>query len=367
MEAKPLIDYLKQVEDPRALRGRRYPLWLLLLMVILGTMSGCQGYVALEDFGVRHQAALCQRLGLPFQRFPSDSTFRRLFEQLDFKQLNDCFTRWVTEQLGIDPGEWMAVDGKSIAGTLQQTYSAQQNFVNLVSVYSQKHEVVVAAAAFENGVESEIGVVQRLLEQLHLSGVVFTFDALHAQKKTLKLLVEQGNDYVVGVKGNQPKLMQAIEQSAKNQPAISCDVQHERTRDREVERTVKVYDALAAGLPKGWEHAQSLVVMHRSGLRAGQPFERISYYLSSLKAAAWELAIGIRGHRLIENSLHWVKDVVFGEDEARFASHTPASNWSVVRNFALNLFRRGGHHSITRAIRMLGHDVDALFNLLTMN
>ena len=366
MDSKTLIDYLKEVEDPRGLRGRRYPLWLLLLMVILGTMSGCQGYAALEDFGARHQAALCQRLGLPVRRFPSDSTFRRLFEQLDFEQLSECFSRWSIEQLGIDVGEWMAVDGKSIAGTLQQPYSAQQNFVNLVSVYSQKHGVVVATVAFENGVESEISVVQRLLEQLHLSGVVFTLDALHTQKKTLRLIVEQGNDYVVGVKGNQPKLMQAIQQTAQHQPAISCDVEHQCTRDREVERTVEVYDALA-GLPEGWEHAQSLVVVHRAGWRAGHPFERISYYLSSLKASAWEFAIGIRGHRLIENGLHWVKDVVFGEDEARFKVHKPASNWSVVRNFALNLFRHGGHHSITRAMRLLGHDLDALFCLLTMN
>lgn len=366
MESKTLIDYLKEVKDPRALRGRRYPLWLLLLMVILGTMSGCQGYVALEDFGKRHQAALCQHLGLRYQRFPSDSTFRRLFEQLDFEQLSDCFNRWVIEQLGAEVGEWMAVDGKSIGGTLQQTYSAQQNFVSLVSLYSQKHGVVVATAAFENGVESEISVVQRLLEQLHLSGVIFTLDALHTQKKTLNLIIEQGNDYVVGVKGNQPKLMQAIQQTAQQQPAVDCDIQYQRTRGREVERKVVVYEA-RVGLPEGWEHAQSLVVVRRAGTRAGQSFERISYYLSSLKASAWELAVGIRGHRLIENGLHWVKDVVFGEDDADFAAHTPASNWSVVRDFALNLFRHGGHHSITRAMRLLGHDLDALFALITMN
>ncbi len=74
---KTLIDYLKTVEDHRALRGRRYPLWLMLLLVILGTLSDCQGYSALENFCVRHYADLCDRLGMTSNRLPSDSTFRR--------------------------------------------------------------------------------------------------------------------------------------------------------------------------------------------------------------------------------------------------------------------------------------------------
>lgn len=70
---------------------------------------------------------------------------------------------------------------------------------------------------------------------------------------------------------------------------------------------------------------------------------------------------------MIENGLHWVKDVVFGEDDAPFGQHTPATNWSVIRNFVINLFRQHGYHGITKAQRLLGHDLDALFSLMTMN
>ena len=180
---KTLIDYLKAVEDYRAMRGRRYSLWLMLLLVILGTLSECQGYCALEDFCVRHYADLCERLRIAGKRLPSDSTFRRLFEQLDFERLSECFNQWATEQMEWKAGDWLSVDGKSINGTVEQSRSSYQNFVSLVSVYSQRQGVVVALKQFENAQKSEIKVVEALLEQLKLTGVVFSFDALHAQKK----------------------------------------------------------------------------------------------------------------------------------------------------------------------------------------
>ena len=111
-----LIDHLKQIEDYRAPRGRRYPLWLMILLAILGTMSEC--YAALEDFCVRHYAEVSQRLGLEGARLPSDSTFRRLFEQLDFEQVVGAFNAWAGVQMPIEAGDWLAIDGKSIKGTL---------------------------------------------------------------------------------------------------------------------------------------------------------------------------------------------------------------------------------------------------------
>ena len=178
-----LIDNLKTVEDYRALRGRRYPLWLLLLCVILGTLSECYGYAALEDFCVRHYAALSERLGIRAKRLPSDSTFRRLFEQLDFHRLSECFNQWSVQTLKLETQEWLAVDGKSIKGTVQAHDSSYQNFVNVVSVYSQQQGVVVALQQFENAQDSEIKVVEALLSSLKLTNVVFSFDALHCQKK----------------------------------------------------------------------------------------------------------------------------------------------------------------------------------------
>ncbi len=115
--------------------------------------------------------------------------------------------------------------------------------------------------------------------------------------------MEQGNDYLVGVKGNQPKLMQAIEPVSQQQSPSSGDCQRERSRDRDVERIVSVYDDVS-GLTPDWKKPQSLIVVRRCGTRGGQSFDQVSYYLSSLSASALELGLGIRGHRLIENGLH---------------------------------------------------------------
>lgn len=113
-----LIESLQSVEDFRALRGRRYPLWIILLLAILGTVSGCYGYCALEDFCVRHYAALCEHLEVKVKRWPSDTTFRRIFQQLDFEKLTEQFNQWAGKEFEPEAGEWLAIDGKSIRGTV---------------------------------------------------------------------------------------------------------------------------------------------------------------------------------------------------------------------------------------------------------
>jgi len=80
-----LIQSLQEIRDFRASQGKRYPLWLILLLVIMGTLSGCRGYQALEDFGVRHYQVLSEKLGLTVNRLPSDTTFRRILHRLDFQ------------------------------------------------------------------------------------------------------------------------------------------------------------------------------------------------------------------------------------------------------------------------------------------
>ena len=177
-----LIQSLQEIRDFRASQGRRYPLWLILLLVIMGTISGCRSYYALEDFGARHYEAVSEQLGLKVTRLPSDTTFRRILQKLDFQTLAQQFEQWASRTIDIQPGEWVAMDGKSIKGTVTEPGTAYQNFVNLVSVYSSRTGVVLAAQQFESKQSSELKVVQTVLDELQLEGVVFTLDALHCQK-----------------------------------------------------------------------------------------------------------------------------------------------------------------------------------------
>ena len=177
-----LITSLQEIRDFRASQGRRYPLWLILLLVIMGTISGCRSYYALEDFGARHYGAVSERLGLKVTRLPSDTTFRRVLQKLDFQALARQFEQWVNRTFNLETGEWVAIDGKSIKGTVSEQQTAYQNFLSLVSVYSHQQGVVLAAQQSESKKSSELQVVQIILEALQLEGVVFTMDALHCQK-----------------------------------------------------------------------------------------------------------------------------------------------------------------------------------------
>ncbi len=122
-----LIESLQSIRDFRAAQGRRYPLWLILLLIIMGTMSSCRGYQALEDFGARHYYALNEKLGLTVSRLPSDTTFRRVLQRLDFHLLAQQFGQWCQSYINIEPGEWVAIDGKSIRGTVSEAQTAYQN------------------------------------------------------------------------------------------------------------------------------------------------------------------------------------------------------------------------------------------------
>jgi hypothetical protein len=150
----------------------------------MGTISGCRSYYALEDFGARHYGAVSEQLGLTVTRLPSDTTFRRILQKLDFQVLTQQFEQWVNRTFTLEPGEWVAIDGKSIRGTVSEQGTAYQNFVALVSVYSHQQGIVLAAQQFESKKSSELKVVQTMLEALQLEGVVFTMDALHCQKNS---------------------------------------------------------------------------------------------------------------------------------------------------------------------------------------
>jgi len=148
----------------------------------MGTISGCRSYYALEDFGPRHYRAVSEQLGLEVTRLPSDTTFRRILQKLDFETLAQQFEQWASRTIDIQAGEWVAIDGKSIKGTGTLPGTAYQNFINMVSLYSSQQGVVLASQQFESKHNSELKVVQTMIEALELEEVVFTMDALHCQK-----------------------------------------------------------------------------------------------------------------------------------------------------------------------------------------
>ena len=181
-----LIEELKKIPDFRTNEGKRHPLWLVLLIVIMGTMSGYLGYRALGDFVTRHREALMTTLKLPKKRLPSYSTIRRVMMGIDFEEFLAVFNNWALSTLPNEQKRWLAVDGKTIRGSEKSVEKFYSQFVQIASVYSTSAGIVVGMSSWISNEKSEILVVQNLLKALKLEGVVFTLDALHCQKKLPK-------------------------------------------------------------------------------------------------------------------------------------------------------------------------------------
>lgn len=181
-----LIDYFKQIPDPRKKKGNRHPLWLVLLIMIMGCLSGYWGYRQLGRFVERHRWALIQLLQIPKARVPSYSTLRRVMLSLDYNEVQRVFNQWSQQYSQIPESELVSMDGKSLKNTFTDYNSAEQNFISCVSAFSHQRGLVLGVQVMENKKESEINVVRDLMKLLDLKGVVFTFDALHCQKKLWK-------------------------------------------------------------------------------------------------------------------------------------------------------------------------------------
>jgi DDE_Tnp_1-associated len=178
-----LIEQLRLVEDFRTKDGRRHPLWLILLFVIMGTMSGYTGYRAWGDFVKRHRCTLIEMFGIQKHGVPSYSTIRRTVMGVDFDKLAATFNDWALSYVDLEVSEWCSIDGKSIKGTVQNYEKECQNFVSIVSVFASKRGLVLGMEKLENKQESEIQTVQNLIAVLEIKGAVFSLDSLHCQKK----------------------------------------------------------------------------------------------------------------------------------------------------------------------------------------
>ena len=151
--------------------------------------------------------------------------------------------------------------------------------------------------------------------------------------------------------------------TANEEQANDRYVMKERNRGREEKRIVKVY-AASISIQKDWPHAQSVVHVERTTLRNGKNTTTESFYLSSLKFSAKQMAAGIRSHWRIENELHYVKDVVAREDAIRVKHPNAAAVLAIIRNAMLNIFRINGYTSIKSAIRYYGGNLNFLLNLI---
>ena len=179
-----LISFLRAIPDARMRRGVRIPAWYLLLVAVLGIVSGCQSLRDLERFAIRHHAVLTDSLGLELRRPPSDSAFRYFFRQVDLPALCSAIRDWTIAQIpcGADDLDQLVCDGKTLRGSIEPTPGGGSAFIAQVTLYSAALGVAISQACYATGANHERAVLRQLLGELDLDGVLVQADALHTQK-----------------------------------------------------------------------------------------------------------------------------------------------------------------------------------------
>jgi predicted transposase YbfD/YdcC len=281
--------------------------------------------------------------------------------RINFVALTKAFNQWAAATFEVAAGEQLATDGKSIKASVKDYDRSYQDFVSVVSAFSTSQGIVLGLEPMSNLSSSEIVTVQSLLEVLAVKGVCFSMDALHTQKKTVQQIVESGNDYLIAVKGNQPKLYQEISNQFESGDNGDTNIQTDNSHGRIVTRTVNVSDRVER-IATDWVGVSRIIGVERTGLRGGKPFAEKVYYLSSVADNALGFASRIREHWQVENRLHWVKDVVLSEDRSPVCDGYAIANFAILRTMAINLLRREGFSSITKGLRFLAHDLNRLFS-----
>ncbi|HVS38225.1 MAG TPA: ISAs1 family transposase, partial [Gemmataceae bacterium] len=196
----------------------------------------------------------------------------------------------------------------------------------------------------------EIAAIPGLLKLVSVDGAVVTIDAMGCQKEIASQIRDQGGHYVLAVKENQPRLYEDIDrrwQEALEQDlegtAYSETATHEQGHGRRETRLCWVFTDLDEIRDRGlWKDLRSIVVVVTEREAEGRSVSERRYYISSCQASARVLLSAIRGHRGVENSLHWVLDVTFAEDAHRIANLRAAENFALLRQLALSLLKRAG-------------------------
>lgn len=333
-----LHELLAGLPDPRSRRGRRHSLEEVLLIAVLAVICGADDWPSVEDYGKMQEGFLRQFIDMPHGP-PSDDTFRRVFMALDPVAFEEVFLLWTKELAGKMGLDVISIDGKTARRSYQSAESPH-TALHLVSAWSASNRLVLGQVGVD-GKGNEITAIPKLLRLLDLSEAVVTIDGIGCQRKIAEQIIEQQGDYILAVKENQSELLEEIKALMDTLPADSEDLQrntgHGRTETRKC-KVIRRVDLLDG--PEKWRGLGCIIRIEATREVKQVKSSETRYYISSLKAGANTFNHAVKMHWGVENSLHWVLDMVFREDECRKRMENSARNFALVRKFALNLLKR---------------------------
>lgn len=350
-----LLTHFQILEDPRLERSRLHNLLDILAITICAVICGADSWVDVQKYGIAKHDWLKRFLQLP-NGIPSHDTFGRVFAAILPEQFQACFAAWmaeVAERLGLHQ---IAIDGKTLRGSHDR--GRGKVALHLISAWAVENHLSLGQQAVDDK-SNEITAIPKLLEVLDLHGALVTIDAMGCQKEIAQQIVEQGGDYVLAVKENQPKLYEEIaqlEQAALEKEYAGCSsyAEQERSHGRQELRACWVLTDLESLQERSkWLGLQSVIVVVRERTAGEKNTCEKHYYISNRQLSAERFLGAIRGHWGIENSLHWVLDVTFDEDKSRIRKDHGPENFALLRRMAVSLLKAEGSKGSIRGKRLI--------------
>lgn len=362
-ELESFLDTFEQLDDPRIERSKLHPLLEILLVTVCGVAAGCDGWSDIELFGKQRLAFL--RKFRPFENgVPSDDTLRRFFRSVNPEQFQLLFTQWIQQSL--EPEEntgsrTIAIDGKCLRGS----HDGAKRALHLVSAFASEAHLVLGQLKVADK-SNEITAIPTLLQALDLRGSTITIDAMGCQTAIAEQIIQGGGEFVLGLKGNQGTLLDDVRTWFESPPeggrCESCqqvDKGHGRLEVRRISLNSDI-QWLREGHPK-WTQIRSIIQVQSTRTLDEQESQESRYYISSLTSAE-AAAKAIREHWGIENQLHWVLDMSFGEDQSRIRKGNAPQNISVIRHVVLNVINqiKSKRQSVRQYRKLIGWSDEAL-------
>lgn len=341
------LKYFAELTDPRVERNREHLLEEILLIAIAAVLSGAESWNDIALYGEDKREWLETFLTLP-GGIPSHDTFNRVFAALDPEEMERGFMAWVSSISKLTAGEVVAIDGKTLRGTCEV---GKKKLVHMVSAWAEGNGLVLGQRKVDEK-SNEITAIPKLLAALELAGAVVTIDAMGCQRAIAETIIDKKADYILAVKENQQLLLADIKDSFRMLAAEAVDEQIDCGHGRVETRKCSVLaDLSLLEKPSEWAALKGLVRIkaERYHKASGKTETEIRYYITSLAPDAARLNRCIRQHWGIENKLHWVLDVGFGEDLDRKRAGYAAQNFSLLNRIALNLLKQ--EQSLKRGVK----------------
>jgi predicted transposase YbfD/YdcC len=342
-EAIVFLDHFSDLPDPRQLIKVIYPLDEVLLLSLLAVLAGAETFTDIARFG-EAKLDLLRRFRPFVSGTPTHDRLGEIFAALDAERFQQCFVAWVATYVGVS-AEVIAIDGKTSRRSYQKKGAAEP--IHIVSAFAARQRLVLGQIKVAEK-SNEIVAIPKLLDMLVIEGAIITIDAMGCQRQIARKVIDKKAHYVLALKGNQGTLRDDVELFANEQKANDfkdTTITRDQTVDGdhgriETRRTTVIHDVDWLQKRHNWPGLKA-VVMIESQRETGPKIEtETRFYITSLTDPAEKLAAVVRQHWAIENSLHWVMDMVFRDDECRIGTgHAPA-NFTTVKHVAHNLMRR---------------------------